>query len=188
MHFNQEESSRKRIFIVCNEIMSQFAICNALLQRLDALSEKASVFLHENFPTRLAKLGSFHKNDLVAKAALLFKFCRGLAIHGGISALENYVFAWHGTAMHNVELICKHGFHPSRRARQSFGAGEYFGAEFATSMRYSTGTMILVLLLQCTNLKTHGNIFIMANPEDGKATFCLPLIVVEFVSLATTST
>ncbi len=36
-------------------------------------------------------------------------------------------FSFHGTDPTGIKPICNDGFHPKRRAEQTYGPGEYFG-------------------------------------------------------------
>jgi hypothetical protein len=46
---------------------------------------------------------------------------------------------FHGSGKENIERIRLNGLDPTRRAGQAYGAGEYFGTDLQTSLRYCRG-------------------------------------------------
>eukprot|EP00746_Dinoflagellata_sp_MGD_P071961 gnl/MRDRNA2_/MRDRNA2_29250_c0_seq1.p1 gnl/MRDRNA2_/MRDRNA2_29250_c0~~gnl/MRDRNA2_/MRDRNA2_29250_c0_seq1.p1 ORF type:complete len:819 (+),score=103.74 gnl/MRDRNA2_/MRDRNA2_29250_c0_seq1:64-2457(+) len=58
---------------------------------------------------------------------------------------SDMIDGWHGTAEENVLSIARHGFDPSRRAGQAYGAGEYFAKDPNVSISYAKGGSFMFL-------------------------------------------
>ena len=57
-------------------------------------------------------------------------------------------FVFHGTNKCNIDEILRGGLDPSRRTRQAYGPGEYFGKDVKTSIGYCQGgNMVLVFAI-----------------------------------------
>lgn len=61
---------------------------------------------------------------------------------------------FHGTDKSNIDEILRCGLDPSRRIRQAYGPGEYFGKDIKTSLGYCKGGNIVL-------------VFAVLNEEDG---------------------
>jgi len=58
---------------------------------------------------------------------------------------SDMIDGWHGTPDSNVYSIARHGFDPSRRAGQAYGAGEYFAKDPNVSISYACGGSFMFL-------------------------------------------
>jgi len=61
------------------------------------------------------------------------------------SHTSDVIDAWHGSAEANVFSIARHGFDPSRRCGQAYGAGEYFAKDPNVSIAYARGGSFMFL-------------------------------------------
>jgi len=61
------------------------------------------------------------------------------------SRTSDVIDAWHGSAEANVFSIAQHGFDPSRRCGQAYGAGEYFANDPNVSIAYAKGGSFMFL-------------------------------------------
>ena len=52
---------------------------------------------------------------------------------------------FHGTEKCNIDKILREGLDPSRRTRQAYGPGEYFGKDLKTSLGYCRGGNIVLV-------------------------------------------
>lgn len=80
------------------------------------------------------------------------------------------IIAFHGTAAQNADGICANGFDASRRARQVYGPGEYFGLAADISLGYCQGgnrILICELLLgkEGVDHQTFNNFIVMKDPK-----------------------
>jgi hypothetical protein len=62
-----------------------------------------------------------------------------------LSHNKNLRIVFHGTDKRNIDDILRGGLDPSRRIRQAYGPGEYFGKDIQTSLRYCNGGNIVLI-------------------------------------------
>lgn len=64
------------------------------------------------------------------------------------SSTKEIRIVFHGTNKCNIDEILRGGLDPSRRTRQAYGPGEYFGKDIKTSLGYCQGgNMVLVFAI-----------------------------------------
>ena len=108
---------------------------------------------------------------------------------------DGYTLALHGTPDANIGSILEAGFDPSKRSRQSYGAGEYFDCgDGAIAEAYAaSGVVIMAIVIQrAKNVPSDGSwikfasydspaswqpICVVNNPEDDSS-YVLPISVV----------
>ena len=86
--------------------------------------------------------------------------------------------AFHGSPRANEATILRDGLDPSRRRRQAYGPGEYFGWNAATSLGYGDGSTLIVfaLLLDRTGVTHRDGTLVVVHRADHQ----LPLFAVTF--------
>eukprot|EP00029_Vermamoeba_vermiformis_P009953 TRINITY_DN512_c0_g2_i1.p1 TRINITY_DN512_c0_g2~~TRINITY_DN512_c0_g2_i1.p1 ORF type:complete len:2506 (-),score=-35.58 TRINITY_DN512_c0_g2_i1:398-7915(-) len=150
---------------------------------LDQLIEQAKKFVETNWSAKLGDASRIDPNPgLVRGCPAIQRYCRGALQAGGMDAIKNGFFAWHGTSESAVAAICHDGFDPGRRSGQAYGVGEYFGQTAEVSQGYCQGSRMLVAhLLRVSQTSTHGNFcYVVNNPKDWHLAYNLPVLVVTF--------
>jgi len=96
---------------------------------------------------------------------------------------SKFMVAFHGTPC-PTEVLCK-GFDPQKRGSngQAYGAGEYFAEDWQTAVAYARknavggcSAVIVTLVVASKATKVANSWYVVNNPTDNAATFCLPLM------------
>lgn len=159
-------------------------------KHLEALFVPAEAFADSVVDVTLGKVVERIRNPLLERGCpAMLRFVRGLSSKGGVNILSRVKFAWHGTNIAAIPLICQNGFDPSRRSGQVYGTGEYFGFTASTSSGYAkpgdcSHVMILAALMDVMELSINSRgtpfCYIVNNPRGWRETYCLPLLIIRF--------
>lgn len=134
---------------------------------------------------------SVESNPSLTEDSHLYQLWRhGIQVMKQLSPSGTMRVAYHGT--HSEKLtssICEHGFDPSRRRTQGFGAGEYFSGRPEGAIPYAAGTkqILCCIILNGPQTRTRrpagfsSDIVICNNPPSrAGATFSLPIFTITY--------